>query len=445
MASSPAATEAEELAALDKALTALGFTDDSKLERVLHVLMPRVVDQMASAHASTKKKVMEILSHVNKRLKAQPTMRLPLEDLTALYVNPERPPMVRNFALVYVEQAHARATPEDRAAQILPILRGVASRTQQHRDLILRLAVEALAVPEKQCAAHPDDMPFLLDPADRAAFLDHALEYLMYQPNSSGHAPVARPGPTPAERALRGVANVAGVAAPQGAVQGAVQGQPGMPGTPGAFGGGPAPLASSPFGGGAPAAATSPASPFGGAQSPAGAFGGGGGAVGSPFGGGGGSSFGGSAPQPAGSPFGGGGGGGGAFGGGGGGGGAFGGGGGGGGAFGGGGGGGGAFGGGGGGGAFGGGGGGAFGGGGGGAFGGGGGGSFGGGGAFGGGGFGGAPPAQTQQPNIFGAGPGGAAGGAAPGVSGGETNPWTAQFFTVGEIPDTPPPQEYVR
>ena len=40
---------------------------------------------------------------------------------------------------------------------------------------------------------------------------------------------------------------------------------------------------------------------------------------------------------------------------------------------------------------------------------------------------------------------GGAAGGAAPGVSGGETNPWTAQFFTVGEIPDTPPPQEYVR
>ena len=39
------ATEAEELAALDKALTALGFTDDAKLERVLHVLTPRVVEQ----------------------------------------------------------------------------------------------------------------------------------------------------------------------------------------------------------------------------------------------------------------------------------------------------------------------------------------------------------------------------------------------------------------
>ena len=89
---SPAPTEAEELAALNKALTALGFTDDVKLERFLHVLMPRVIDQMASKHESTKRKVLEILSHVNKRLKAVPAMPLPLEDLTALYINEERPP-----------------------------------------------------------------------------------------------------------------------------------------------------------------------------------------------------------------------------------------------------------------------------------------------------------------------------------------------------------------
>ena len=84
------ATEAEELAALDKALTALAFTDDAKLERVLHVLTPRVVEQMASAHASTKKKAMEILTHVNKRLAAQPSMKLPLEDLVSLYVDEKK-------------------------------------------------------------------------------------------------------------------------------------------------------------------------------------------------------------------------------------------------------------------------------------------------------------------------------------------------------------------
>ena len=119
---SPAPTEAEELAALNKALTALGFTDDVKLERFLHVLMPRVIDQMASKHESTKRKVLEILSHVNKRLKAVPAMPLPLEDLTALYVNEERPPTVRNFALIYVEQAHARAAPEARPDRRLLLL-----------------------------------------------------------------------------------------------------------------------------------------------------------------------------------------------------------------------------------------------------------------------------------------------------------------------------------
>ena len=98
---SPAPTEAEELAALNKALTALGFTDDVKLERFLHVLMPRVIDQMASKHESTKRKVLEILSHVNKRIKAVPAMPLPLEDLTALYVNEERPPTVR-LSLIHI-------------------------------------------------------------------------------------------------------------------------------------------------------------------------------------------------------------------------------------------------------------------------------------------------------------------------------------------------------
>ena len=211
---SPAPTEAEELAALNKALTALGFTDDVKLERFLHVLMPRVIDQMASKHESTKRKVLEILSHVNKRLKAVPAMPLPLEDLTALYVNEERPPTVRNFALIYVEQAHARAAPEARAAQILPLLKGISARPRQAADIICRLAITALAVPEKHVPTAVDDMEFMTNANDRAVFLRHALLYLMYQPNTVGHAPVAAPAPSPAEQAMRGVANVAGVPAP---------------------------------------------------------------------------------------------------------------------------------------------------------------------------------------------------------------------------------------
>ena len=215
------ATEAEELAALDKALTALAFTDDAKLERVLHVLTPRVVEQMASAHASTKKKAMEILTHINKRLTAQPSMKLPLEDLMSLYVDDakhQHSAIVKNFALVYVERAFERADVRARAAQIVRALDGVSTRSAAHREIIARAAVAALAVPEKELTCSADDktfevnaMAFLHDPEDRRTFLQHCLDYLLYQPNSAGHAPTATPAPSPAAAAMRGIANVAGV------------------------------------------------------------------------------------------------------------------------------------------------------------------------------------------------------------------------------------------
>ena len=216
------ASEAEELAALDEALTALGFTDDAKLERVLHVLTPRVVEQMGSQFASSQKKTMQILAHVNKRLTAQPSMKLPLTALVTLYCDDTKPQIVKNFALLYVERAFQRADAREKAREILRALNGVAARSPAHAEIILRAAITGLAVPEKDLgmAGSSDDefdvntFSFLKQPPDRALFLKHALEYLLYQPNSFGHAPVAAPAPSPAVVAMRAVANVAGVVTP---------------------------------------------------------------------------------------------------------------------------------------------------------------------------------------------------------------------------------------
>lgn len=53
--------------------------------------------------------VLEILSHVNKRVKHQHEIGLPLLALWKLYTDPAAAPMVRNFAIVYVEMAFERA------------------------------------------------------------------------------------------------------------------------------------------------------------------------------------------------------------------------------------------------------------------------------------------------------------------------------------------------
>lgn len=54
--------------------------------------------------------VMEILSHINKRVKGHDAISLPLGDLIRLYLDTAHS-MVRNFAIVYVEMGYTRCAP----------------------------------------------------------------------------------------------------------------------------------------------------------------------------------------------------------------------------------------------------------------------------------------------------------------------------------------------
>ena len=93
--------------------------------------------------------MLELLSHVNKRVRGHDEVHLPLQQLLELYrATPS--PMVRNFALVYVEMAFSRASEADRGAAVAPLLAGIALRPAQQTDMLLRMAVaglEALASP----------------------------------------------------------------------------------------------------------------------------------------------------------------------------------------------------------------------------------------------------------------------------------------------------------
>ncbi|GFH24531.1 uncharacterized protein HaLaN_22343, partial [Haematococcus lacustris] len=120
MAAQPSA--AEEVAGLDKVLLRLGLTEEVDLEKVLARLIPAVVGSLKSPHDATRKKVtnisrvivLEILAHVNKRLKGAPACQLPLTPLLDMFSQPSAAPMVRSFCLVYVEMAVERCPPAQR-------------------------------------------------------------------------------------------------------------------------------------------------------------------------------------------------------------------------------------------------------------------------------------------------------------------------------------------
>ena len=61
---------------------------------------------------------MEVLSHVNKRVKGQTLIKLPLTELVTLATGTASQPMVRSFALVYAEMAFDRAAPAEKLAVV---------------------------------------------------------------------------------------------------------------------------------------------------------------------------------------------------------------------------------------------------------------------------------------------------------------------------------------
>lgn len=52
--------------------------------------------------------VLEILSHVNKRVKHQPEIGLPLSDLWRIYTEANAVSIVKNFCILYIEMAFER-------------------------------------------------------------------------------------------------------------------------------------------------------------------------------------------------------------------------------------------------------------------------------------------------------------------------------------------------
>lgn len=47
-------------------------------------------------------KVLEVLSHINKRVKGQSAIKLPLRDLVQQYMAPDASPFVQNLNIVYL-------------------------------------------------------------------------------------------------------------------------------------------------------------------------------------------------------------------------------------------------------------------------------------------------------------------------------------------------------
>jgi proteasome component ECM29 len=114
---------------------------DAQLEKTIQVFLPPVLLKLSSTNADAKKKVMEILSHVNKRVKANPNIRLPFEPLLNQFTDDKVSTFVKNFTLIYLEMSANRLTPEETAQHLPEFLKGISLRPLQQRISLLHIVL----------------------------------------------------------------------------------------------------------------------------------------------------------------------------------------------------------------------------------------------------------------------------------------------------------------
>ncbi|CAM8919803.1 unnamed protein product [Rhodiola kirilowii] len=193
LSASSAMSDTELEDKLDLMLTRLALCDDSKLEPLLARLLPFTISALSSPSVAVRNKVLEILNHVNKRVKHEPEIRLPLSELWKIYSEASSNGMVKNFCILYIEMALERAHLEEKKNMAPIVLQNITKFPNQHQDVLLRVVMKVIG--ECHASGIVDEITekykLLNTSKDKDLFLEYCLHTILYQPpsESNGCAP----------------------------------------------------------------------------------------------------------------------------------------------------------------------------------------------------------------------------------------------------------------
>lgn len=84
---------------------------------------------------------MDILSHINKRTKANENVKLPFDSLLAQFIDDKVSDFVKNFTIIYLDLCVKRMSPEETALHIPKFLKGMSKRPASQRITLLHMAL----------------------------------------------------------------------------------------------------------------------------------------------------------------------------------------------------------------------------------------------------------------------------------------------------------------
>ncbi|CAH0555694.1 unnamed protein product [Brassicogethes aeneus] len=136
---------ADELMLLERVFLRLGSAEtDEQLQNVLCKFLPPVLLKLSSSQEGVRKKVMELLIHVNRRIKTRPLVQLPVEALLTQYQDPSATSFVTNFTIIYIKTGFPRLPIEKQAELVPTILNSLENKPVSHMDSLLLLIIPLL-------------------------------------------------------------------------------------------------------------------------------------------------------------------------------------------------------------------------------------------------------------------------------------------------------------
>jgi len=147
----------DELQLLERVFLRLGSAEtDEQLQEAVSKFLPPVLLKLTSQQEGVRKKVMELLVHINKRIKNNNNIQLPVDALLLQYQDPVATSFVVNFTIIYIKMGFPRLSTVKQVELIPSVLASIESKPTSHQDSLLLMIMPVLGEVAKLSLADPE-------------------------------------------------------------------------------------------------------------------------------------------------------------------------------------------------------------------------------------------------------------------------------------------------
>ncbi|XP_045070408.1 proteasome adapter and scaffold protein ECM29 isoform X2 [Coregonus clupeaformis] len=211
----------DELNQLERVFLRLGHAEtDDQLQDIISKFLPPVLLKLSSVQEGVRKKVMELLVHLNKRIKSRPLIQLPVETLLVQYQDPAAASFVTNFTIIYIKMGYPRLEVGKQCELAPTLLTAMEGKPEPQQDSLMHLLIPSLfhmKYPKASSNSSKMAAPFILieKPKTVQLLLEFMLDVLLMPYGFVLNEPPTRPAPSSPQGSSGPGAAAAGQGLPQ--------------------------------------------------------------------------------------------------------------------------------------------------------------------------------------------------------------------------------------